>query len=156
MILICNHSPQLPEYFTMLAMRVKIKTMTMKQAFLVFFALAFMLTSSASASMMCCWDGMENTQEQSQNSDMPMPCHDNDGMMEDSSDHMDMDESDTKTPASTGCCSDMSSCETPIIHGVNTVTMQYDIALQNINVIPISGLTSNLTIPPIPPPRFLL
>lgn len=117
--------------------------MTIRKYIILAFALvAFMVSSSASAAMACCWD-MQG-QGQAESSDMEdMPCHTDDKT--DSSDETALD-----------CCADMALCKAPLVFGSQSDDLTFtsaDIAQQPFT----AGLIFiESTGPPTPPPKSFL
>ena len=119
--------------------------MVKKQYFIILIALVFVLTSSANAGMMCCWDASEKVQEQ----ETIIPCHDM------SSDEIENSAVLDESP-DFSCCTDMSLCEVSLLYGVEFITsLSHEIG-QNLNIDTTDILVSNIAVPPTPPPRRFL
>lgn len=109
----------------------------MAKYILLFVALSFALTVTASAAMACCWNISQNEMA------ADLPCH-NLG---------DIDESDS---VPFDCCDDMALCEMPLIYDSVDAARDMLFGHETVSPILLGWVFIDSVGPPHPPPKLFL
>ncbi len=111
----------------------------MAKYILLFVVLSFTLTTTASSAMACCWDMNKKEEIVSE-----MPCHD-------------MEKPDKNETQSLNCCSDMMMCKVPLVFDTATSNLIEMVVMYSDSLSIGNQLSfTNNTMPPTPPPKYLI